>query len=285
MKFCRLVKYDFINGIWGNIKYYLVLALICIIFFLDYYYKVMFGMQALDSNEEVTIINFLFYFFCGKEVFTPTIESVFIFPTIWFLIFLLAAYFTLDYPFQNLIEQGTQVFLRSGSRGMWWLSKCYWVGFSTLLYFLVFYITILVLCIFFHISISIGFSKNINIITMGLDFKNSVNSRQIIMLIFVLPLMTALAVNYIQLCLGLFVKKIYAFLGSALILFVSAYLQTWIAIGNYAMIKRSRFYDADGVTFKQGIAVNSFIIITVIIIGYLRIGKLDILKKDEGEMS
>lgn len=285
MKFCKLVSYDIINGIWRKGSRYLILAFFCVVFFGDFYRKAMFVNQMRGGNEKVSIINFLFYFFGGKEPFTPSLESRFVFPAIWMLIFLYVAYITLDYPFRNLTEHGTQVIFRIGSRRIWWFSKCFWVALSTILYFLIMDVVVFVLCLLFHIDISLGFSNDVNMTAMSLNFKNMPNERQIVMLVFILPVMTALAVNFIQLCMGLYIKKIYAFLMSALLLFASTYFQTPLAIGNFAMVKRSIFYDTGGLTIKQGMIVNSFLIISMMIIGYLRIRKYDIIKKEEGEMS
>lgn len=285
MKFCKLIKYDVVNGIWRKGGRYLILAFLCIIIFADFYRKALFVNSLPGNGKEATIINFLFYFFEGKEPFTPSPDNKFVFPAVWLIIFLYAAYVTLDYPFQNLTEHGTQVIFRIGSRRMWWFSKCFWVALSTLLYFSILYIVIFILCIVFHIDVTLGFSDKINMNAMCLSFQNPASAGQVAMMVYVLPLMTALAVNFIQLCMGLFVKKIYTFLISALLLFSSTYFQTPVAVGNFAMIKRSTFYQNGGMTIEQGMIVNSLLVIAMIIIGYLRIRKYDIIKKEEGEMS
>lgn len=281
MKFYKLVKYDVVNGIWHKFHNYLVVAVVCLGFFIDFYIKISYSTQNLiGGRQSITITNFLFYFFQGKEPFMPNQENKFIFPVVWILIFLYAAYITLEYPFRNLMEHGMQVIIRVKNKKIWWLSKCFWVFASTLLYFVVLYLVLLILCLICNIDISLGYANYINENILYMQFSSPISTVQVMMLICVLPIMTSLSVNLIQLCLGLFMKRIYSFFITAIILFTSSYFQSVVAIGNFAMVKRSILCNPKGMTMQQGVIVNGGLIILAVMVGFLYINKLDIIKKD-----
>lgn len=279
MKFCKLIKYDIVNGILHKVYSYLPLFIVCVFFFVDFYLKVSYYSEY-HAESTATITNFLFYFFQGKEPFTPELDNKFTIPVMWLLIFLYAAYVTLEYPFHNLMEHGTQVIIRVRSKKIWWLSKCLWVLISTCTYFAVLYLIMLILSSFFNIEISFHYADYINESIMGIQFEKTLSSVQVLMLICVLPVMTSVSINLIQLCMGLFFKQIYGFLITAILLFASSYFQSPVAIGNFAMIKRSILCNTGEMTIKQGIIVNGIIIIVSVIVGLFRIRKFDIIKID-----
>lgn len=275
MKFYKFIKYDITNGIWRKAYLYLSALIICLLFFADFYRRSSLGYT--DGSESVTIINFLFYFFAGKEPFSPELGNAFVFPVVWLLIFLFSAYVTLDYPYRNLMGHGIQVIVRVKNRKIWWISKCFWMFFSTIIYFTLLYLELLLLCICFKIDISLHYASYINEEILNIQLVTS-SSGQIAMLVFVLPVMTALAVNFIQLCLGLFLDRVYCYLVTSILLFASTYFQSPLAIGNFAMVKRSILCNEEGMTIKNGILINGILIILAIIIGVLRIKKFDIIK-------
>lgn len=77
---------------------------------------------------------------------------------------------------------GVQVMLRVKDRKTWWLSKCVWAAASTFIYFSVMYMSALVLCLFTHTEITLEDAPLINEAIHG----------QRVMLLFILPVMTAL---------------------------------------------------------------------------------------------
>ncbi len=276
MKFSKLLKYDMANGIFRKGYFYVIALALGLLFSVNFYINV---VDSVDC-QDVTYANILFFLFCGKEPFNPDIETAFVFPVIWLLIFLYAAFITLDYPYRDLMENGIQVLIRVNNRKDWWLSKCVWVCLSTLLYFGLIYLGVLVACCLLNINISMSYAFwiNENILNMQLV---SLELEEVIMLLFVLPVMTSLTVNYIQLFLSLLLDRVYSFLFSAVLLFASTYFLFPMAIGNYSMIKRSIYCNVDGVTIGEGIIVNAILIIVTIVVGGIGIKKMDIMKKND----
>lgn len=278
MKFYKLVKYDIKNGIERKMHMYFITFILCIIFVATFYFNISHRVDISGEADFFTITNIFFFLFQGKEPFSPELGNAFVFPAIWLFVFLFSAYITLDYPFRNLTEHGIYVMTRIRNRTYWWFSKCIFVFCSTLLYFLIWYSTTWLFCRIFGINISFQFAEYINADILNIELP-SITKKQIIMLLMVLPVMTSLAVNFIQLLLGLFIERIYCFLITTIILFASTYFQTPILIGNFAMVKRSILCVEDGMTIVCGVLVNISLVVLCIIIGIRRIKKYDILKK------
>ena len=275
MRLYRLIRYDIKNGICSRLYLYVPAAILCSVFTIGFYMSV---QNRNLENEKLTIVNILLYFFEGKEPFSPELGNAFVFPVVWLFIFLYSAFLTLNYPYSNLTGYGVQVITRTKSRKLWWLSKCFWVFLTTFLYFAVWYLVSLVLSLILHIDLSIQYSERI--CAELLDMKlQSVQAGSVWISLVILPVMTSVAVNLLQLCLGLFFDRIYCFLVSAVILFASTYFQTPLLIGNFAMVKRSVMYQENGMDFTQGIIACAALIILSIGAGFWRIRKYDILKK------
>ncbi|MBD5134517.1 MAG: hypothetical protein HDT39_00930 [Lachnospiraceae bacterium] len=281
MKFFKLIKYDVINGIFYRIYSYASMMVLGIMFFIDFYLNVNILKEDLALERQgATITNILFYIYEGKKPFKADLISEFVFPVMWIILFLFISYLSLEYPIGNLTGHGMQIITRTTSRREWWISKCIWVIESTLMCFFILYMTLWVLCMVFGIDISLQFSDYVNEKILEMNFVQDVSKNEIILLIFVFPVFTAVTINLIQLCLGMFFKKIYCFAIIAIILFVSTYYNTPIMVGNYAMIKRNILCISNGVTFKQGFIINGIIVVLVVVAGLLKFRKYDILKDE-----
>lgn len=232
-----------------------------------------------EKLKSVTVTNILLFLFQGKEAFSPELGNAFVFPVIWMLIFLFSAYITLGYPFRNLTEHGIQVITRTHNRMRWWFSKCIFVFCSTVFYFGICFFTVFLFAFVFKIKLTFRYAEFANIELMNMKMKN-VSKMQMLMLLGVLPVLTALAVNYIQLFFGTFLNQIYCYMGITILLFASSYFQTPAAIGNFAMVKRSSYCVDGGMTIRAGLIINTVLIVLCITAGTIRIRRYDILKKD-----
>ena len=280
MKFCKMLSYDLKTGIGQKILIYLLSIVMCFAFIGNFYAGFMRRSgEFVGETAPLTITNLLFYLFQGKEPFSPELGNAFVFPVVWLLIFLLSAYITLGYPFENLNEQGTQVLTRIQKRKIWWLSKCAWVGCCTILFFALCYLSVVLFCLVFGIDMSFEYAEYVNAEILGMQLEHCTRG-QVIMLVIILPVITSLTINILQLCMGFFFQRIYCFLFISVILFTSTYFQTPIAIGNFAMVKRSIYCIENGMSFADGLLVNTVIIATSIIFGGIRINRYDILKRN-----
>lgn len=269
MKLYKLIRYDFINGIWRRCYLYLVLLVVCVLFFYNYW-------RILQEPQSATFLNCLFYFFEGRDPFDGTAGEAFSFPALWVFLFLYVAYITLEYPCRNIIGHGSQVLIRCKNRRVWWISKCLWAALATIIYFALLYLVIMMLCLVFGMDISLQYSDNVNKMILDLD-PIETTSVQNILLLVILPVLTALTIVFVQMCIGLFCKRIYSFLIVAVWLLASCYFQSPFAIGNFAMIKRSIFCSGGQMMIRQGIFIECILITLSVIVGMIRFRRYDVI--------
>ena len=280
MKFYKMLRYDLKNGIKQKIWVYLFFFVLCFIFLGNFYGGYLKRAEEFTGETaSFTSTNLLFYLFQGKEAFSPELGNAFVFPVVWLLIFLLSAYTTLDYPFQNLNEQGIQVVTRIRKRKLWWLSKCAWVSICTVIHFFLCYLVVLIFCLIFGIEISFQYAAYANMEVLDMELAECTQG-QVVLLVVLLPILTALAINIFQLCLGFLFQRIYCFMFAALILFASTYFQTPFAIGNFAMVKRSIYCVENGMHLAEGVWITGSIIVLGILFGCIVVRRFDILKKE-----
>lgn len=281
MRFYKLVKYDLINGICHRWYHYAGGAVIALLFFGDFTIRILgYAGDAAGLPEGISVTDYLLYFFQGKEAFVKGQQGAFLFPAGWMLLFLYSAWLMLEYPLSNLTGHGIQVITRTGKRRAWWLAKCIWTAVGTMVYFSVIYLTLLLVCRIFGIDISFSYAKDISSNLLKLSFLQHPSKQDFLLLLVILPVLTAIALNLMQLCLGLFAKRIYGFAVAALVLLASAYYQSPLAVGNYAMVKRNILVMPWGVAAWQGILVNMGLIFCSVITGLWRVKNYDILIKE-----
>jgi hypothetical protein len=277
MKFCKLLIYDLKNGIAK--KWYLYVSVFVIACVFTGNFCSQYNSCKDYIAEPLTSTNILFYLYQGKEPFSPEWGSAFVIPVVWILMFLLSPFLTLDYPMKSLSGHGIQVITRIGTRTHWWGAKCVWIAESTLLYFGIWYLTVLGVCLVAGADISFGYSQAVNAALLELEMEPITHTQEVLLLV-VLPITTALSLNFLQLCMGLFVDKIYAFFSVSFLLLASAYFKNPAAIGNFAMVKRSVYCTDGGLSPQLGLAINGLVLVACIVIGFWRIQKFDILKNN-----
>lgn len=277
MKFFKILKYDLKNGIIRRWPSYIVAVIMGITFFS--HMKMM--ADSLETShidlEKATVMNYLFYLVKGMEKYIPSPDNPFEFPVVWMIIFAYGLFLTLQYPFQDMSTCGQQVLIRVGNKGNWWLGKCIWNIVSLVCYFFVLYGTIIVLCKCSGINITLGYSNNVNETIFGITSNQQIQPKQLLLLVFLLPVFVAICMSIFQMCIGLFIKPIYSFVITMAILVLSAYYQSPWCIGNYAMIMRSEILVPDGMSSLWGIIMCFVFTFTFACVGYNYFKKYDIL--------
>lgn len=68
---------------------------------------------------------------CGKVESVPGGGTTFTMPVLWITFVLWILFASLYYPFLDLQGMGKQLLCLSGTRGVWWASKCLWTVCNT----------------------------------------------------------------------------------------------------------------------------------------------------------
>lgn len=272
MKFYRLVKYDLKNGI-GQKKYFYAVTLVVGLI-------ITFAFRFLSAEANPTITNLLFYLFDGKETIEYDLNNAFIFPIVWLIIYIFGAYVTLEYPFDNMAGHGLSVIVRVRNRSFWWLSKCIYTICSTLLYFGMWYMGTVIVALISDVKLSYAYSAEVNADYISMEIIRQLSHTDVIMTTLVLPILTGIAFNMLMLCMELFLDRLYCFWMIVFYIFAATYFKTPFLIGNFAMMKRSRFCIENGYSLMLETVIESVVIFACIVIGLIRMEKYDILNKE-----
>ena len=134
MKFGRMLKYDLRYGTVRRFGYYLLPLLLGVADAVRQvlnYYKVRNPGTLLDHWLIMT---------AGTQPYQPNTLHSYNFPTIWLIMQAFMLLVVNGYTSGDLEEHGSVMIVKSRSRAGWWLSKCVWCMFSTLLAYVIYYI-------------------------------------------------------------------------------------------------------------------------------------------------
>lgn len=281
MKFFNLVKHDFINGIFRR-KIYLLIPLLFIFMCFDCNWFITVINQRGFNSDPGTFMDYVIYIFRGMAPFAPESNPEgFRFPTTWLILFIFSSYTSLSYPFDDLNTWGQQIIIRVCNRTQWWLSKVLWNIASSISFFLLGIITVLVFCVIRGIPISFDNTEQITISTFVELFSltaSPVLSKSDALFICILsPFFVAMTLNLLQMVVALLTSPIVSFFASLSILILSAFWTNPFAIGNYAMIMRLSRFTSGGVSVLFGFALNLFICVVAVVAGLIYFRKYDIL--------
>lgn len=281
--FFKLIRYDLKVGFSTTYKRYLVaIALFIVILgtFLLSVYSFNSVIKELGAQIKPNLGNMLLYSFGGIQEYKPSPGVAFQFPAFWMLSYLLLAYITLYYPFNDLEEFGQNILIRCRDRKLWWFSKCIWNVSSVLCFFLLAWIVFIIGCLLSGCSLSMELSPSMSAILkldagMYMQFPDS-----LILQTFLLPPLVMIAMNLFQMALSLFIKPFYSFIVTVAVLLTSSYYLSPFFIGNYAMPLRSDQMVANGISLTAGIIFSLLIISVSVMVGGIAFQKRDILKRE-----
>ena len=276
--FYKCLKYDLKCGLLKEYKKYIVAIGLFIIIGFDFFIKM--------NHIEITVPDYLFYFFFGMEEYVPSPGNKFRFPALWVAVILYVSYITLYYPYKDLNGYGKNILLNTQSKKTWYLSKCMWVTVSTIIYFLIGFVVLSLFAIISGAETTADVSSNavikfIQFITTEQNlFYNDAMYYKVTILHFILPVIICVMNNLLQLFLSLFIKPFFSFIFTVSYTIASAYYLKCFMLGNYAMIARSNIFIDNGVNFTDGLIISLIVILMVIISGTVLFSKQDILNKE-----
>lgn len=278
MKFIKILRWDLENGLCKNKMIAAVPTLITLGIFADFWNRVYAYSQAgLFFKSSVSFGDFWMYLYGGMKVYRPQDGTAFLFPVIWILLLSIPAFLVLHYPFRDMLEIGPQILYRSGSRKNWWLSKCFWNLCCTTCFYLIVLFTALFLCILWKCPLTADLHPKVIQILFQLTDQTVSGSLILPWHTFLLPLLISLALNMLQMTLSLFLKPLFGFLCTSVILICSAYAMHPALPGNYAMLLRHNWFIPKGVSPGFGVALALLFIFISIIVGLIRFQSHDIL--------
>lgn len=231
-----------------------------------------------------TFGDYLMYCFMGSIPYdAATGEPDYQLPVLWLLSMGGCLLLNLDYLLYDLTNAGQQVIVRSGVRRDWYLSKCLWNAIACCGYFLLACLSVLA---FVLAAGGQAVWENTPVVTLSafhrvINDMISLSPGQVIICAALLPLLTMMALNILEMTLCLFLKPIISFLITMLLLITAVYWNSPFVFGNGGMVMRSRFLAADGADPIISIVFAFIVLAGSILAGCLRFRRADILGSEE----
>ncbi len=273
MKFIKFFRYDLRCGILKSYYKYIILLILVTLAFLEFR-----GAVTSFENYNFSFGDSLLFIYGGVKE-TQVGADTFLIPHLWLLNHLLILYFTLNFMRRDLEHFGQQTIYRSGSRYLWWCSKCLWQVVSVACFYLFSGAFLLVLTAVTSGNLSTQISDFMPFIMNIGEKAKEVLDLNLQLEIMLMPMLMSIAVGLLQMTLCLFIKPIFSFIVSVVALISSAYYLNPFFVGNYAMAIRSEKLVSNGVDATVGVVFLVIIAVFSLLVGLLRFRKYDILAK------
>ena len=201
------------------------------------------------------------------------------FPTVWFLLDILPLYITLSYTTHDLNGGGIQVLTRLHSKKKWWFSKCVLNTVSVVMYYATMYLTLFVLCLASGFGLSLIPDETLFAIRFNAVFlSDGVTEFQMFLALCVMPCIVTTALSLVQMLLTLFMQPVFAYIAACAYTAGSVLCVYPVFITNFAMPIRSSAVGIYNFDFTSGFIYSALTATAAIIIGAVRISKIDIIQ-------
>lgn len=278
MTFFKLLYYDLRVGLLHRRAYGLLLLLVL---FIDFDAWVTFRSLGIQG----VWMDYMLYLFQGAVPFGGiyTNGEQFNFPAQWLLLMGGCCYLNLSYPFQDLDKFGQQVMLRTRSRGQWWTSKSVWCLCAAGYCMILILGTTLLFCL--AAGCPVRFTATAELLESLFSEVSDLlyydrTAAQDFVLCVGLPLLVLMALNMLQLFVGLRWKPVMGWFCSLSVLAISAIWMSPVAIGNFGMAIRSGWLLYEGVSPAVGCVICLLLIFITGTAGILWFRRYDILPKE-----
>lgn len=283
MKICRLIRYDVRQG-FGQAKFKLIgIAVIVLVSCLDFYMRKthVSSMRGIAPSGG-TCLDYLFFLLGGSREYRPEVDLKFIFPVKWLLLHLYLLYGTLYYPYRDLLSSmGGSLVVKSKSRRAWWASKCLWnVLYMAVAYAVIFAVTAL-FCLVAGETFSLQITPQLlhDFMDTGSIFETFPLALSVYTIL--LPMVISMGMSLLQMTMSLFIKPVFSFGISAMLMLASSYaVSSWL-MGNYAMPVRSIYVVEQGFSLGYGIFAGVLLMVFSVVMGGICFHRYDILNASE----
>lgn len=230
-----------------------------------------------------TWMDYMLYCFKGSLPLNAGSELTLALPTFWLLLMAGCLLLNLDYLLSDLTRAGQQMIFRSGNRRGWYLSKCVWNLCSCGLYMVSICAAVLAFTLLSGGQVSAQSTPEIleNSFSEAMDWLSPLTPEQGLIAAVLLPLMTLMALNMMQMALCLLIRPIVSFLFTFAVLVLAIYWNLPILPGTGAMVIRSELLLPGGIPPSTGALAAGCVIVLSAAAGCLRFKHTDLLGLEE----
>lgn len=280
----KLVRYDVKEGIFLDYIKYLILIIIFSIMSIVFIKTVMNFTGTGTIVNKFSIGDLLMYWFKGMKEYNTNENIPFDMPAQYIVLGIFLAFLIGDYPVKDLNGFGKDILVRTKKRDYWWNSKCIWNFLTVLIFYSILFGIMLVICLLYG---NLSLSPNIDISNRlcGLQLKPDYifPMHHLILGFFVLPILTSLALSFLQMTLSLLFNSFISYMCIISILVASAFYKSDFLIGNYLMVKRYSWYKNGGIHELSGVLMCISIIVLSYLIGMFYFKLYDIYNRKKEE--
>lgn len=275
MNWLKLLRHDLRYGLirWRYLLIFPLSVLPCIPCYND----------AQLANVPGTWMDYMLYCFKGSVPVTVSPEMSLALPIFWVLAMAGSLLLNLDYFLSDLTQAGQQIMIRSKTRRGWYLSKCAWNLCSCILYMMLLCTSVLLFTLLSGGTVSLQSTPGVMEIYLSeLTVEPTLLSGLPgFIAVVLMPLITIMALNMLQMAMCLLVRPIIGFLISMAILVLSIYCNLPFVLGNGAMAIRSALLVPNGISPAFAALTAVAILLASAILGSWRFQNTDILGLEE----
>lgn len=276
MRLVKLLRRDIRYGILGQMIKLLPVVIVVVFMFLKWDMYLDYLEQHGNMIRERSFMDIVLFMFEGMQVYSFDPKSFFSPPLLWIVFNIIILYFTAYYPCRDCGYYGKTIFIAGKTRVQWWFSKMIWCALSVVVCYATTFISILAGTIIkgYKLSLNIDTDFLISQYGNGVRYLNKID---IIVVIFVLPIIISITMCELQMLLGFIVTPVISFALMCGLFVVSAFYTVWWLLPNYTMWRRSAYYDYKGLLPSSGLILSGYVLILVMFLGSNLIKKRDIL--------
>ncbi len=275
MTFSKILLHDIRCGLYR--RRYLFLPVAYLIPQFSYYIVV---RSQASHGSWIDVLGFLLKGTIPISALSQSGERI-PFPGVWFYIFTCSILAGFDYIQTDLTKNGQQVIVRCGGRRRWFISKCIWCVLNSIVTFLSLLVSIFAFSTVAGVSYSALPTPDIWERYFSMQSIESFPPLLLILCSLVLPFTSLVTINFLGMTFNLFFRPIFGFLLCESILILAVWKESDYILACGGMILRNLYrYNCYEIVMHR-IIPELFCLIMCMIVGGMRIQKMDILPGDE----
>lgn len=278
MKFIRCIVFDLREGfasVWP-------LFVVVIVFQIANAASLRFLLASFDGNMGVSLGDYVLFAYSGIREYSPEEYMRFNFPVAWAFLLLLGFYIPLAFPFRDMKSLGRSILVATGSRWIWWLSKCCWVALCSVLVTVASYGTLVGVTLLFDGDLVLQLHEYA-IWASRVDLNLLLPGPWSIGLFAVSSSLVCAALCLCQLALSLLLRPTIAYLATVASLFVSIFVSSPSLPGEYLMAARSVVLVEQGARCWDGVVYALAMAAVAMTCGFVLFSRLDIADREMAE--
>lgn len=282
--FIKFLEHDLKYGIGSN-KKRLLISFLMFAFLALYHFFTLRIFKITNPEYFNTPVTTADYFLSivggyGKPNLFSDGTSDYSVPSVWLVFILWIMFINLYYPFKDLDGVGKHLIVLSGSRGVWWLSKCTWTVINTIFNYLVIFASCTFVGLIFGGKLSMNSNtylyRILNIDEVDLTSSTVWNLTSVFLMIG----FSLIALSMMQLLISLLAKPMISFFLMSAYIFAATFKQSPFLYANYVLGARNSTIVSTGLSNASGVLIGAWIILLSIAIGYFVFQYRDIIGTD-----